>query len=158
FYIDNPAINTDLNGSIVMSLLEDKNNRLWIATLRGGLSILDIKTNKFIPINEFSRLKGAYALELDKHGDIWVGHRIGITVFDSQFNIKQHLFPNEHERSSSNLVNVILKDVKGDMWVGTSNGLFRYEKDGTSYKQYSYYHHDQDSSSISGNYIRSIGQ
>src|SRR5690606_39974429 len=52
----------------------------------------------------------------------------------------------------------IFKDVKKDMWVGTSNGLFRYEKNGTSYKQFSYFHDDKDSTSLSGNHIRSIGQ
>lgn len=158
FYVDDPTIDTDLNGSIVMALLEDNKKRLWIATLRGGISVLDIETNRFVPIKESSRLRRAYALEMDEQGNIWVGHRTGITVLDHEFNIKERLFPSERRQSSSNLVNVIFKDVKKDMWIGTSNGLFRYEKNGTSYKQFSYFHDDKDSTSLSGNHIRSIGQ
>src|SRR5690606_7071128 len=158
FFTDNPSIDSDLNGSIVMSLLEDNNNRLWIATLRGGLSILDIKTNRFIPLKELSKLPGANAIEMDQYGNIWVGHRTGITIYDQQFNIIDHLSPKEQRQSISNLVNVISRDVKNDMWIGTANGLFRYEKKGTSYNIQSYYHKDQDSTTLSGNHIRSIGQ
>src|SRR5690606_3031117 len=94
----------------------------------------------------------------DQYGNIWVGHRTGITIYDQQFNIIDRLSPKEQRQSISNLVNVIFRDVKNDMWIGTSNGLFRYEKKGTSYTIQSYYHKDQDSTTLSGNHIRSIGQ
>src|SRR5690606_17302690 len=73
FYVDDPKINSDLNGRIVMDLLEDKNNRLWIATLRGGISVLDIKSNTFLPMETSNKLKYSYVLEQDESGNIWVG-------------------------------------------------------------------------------------
>lgn len=158
FYTDQPNSEEDLSGSIVMSLLEDNKKRLWIATLRGGVSVLDIKTNKFIPLKGGNKLSGASALELDQHGNIWIGHRTGITVLDPEFNIIHRLLPNEHRMSSSNLVTAIIKDVKNDMWVGTTNGLFRYQKHGDSYEKQSFFHRKGDSTSLSGNHIRSLGQ
>lgn len=158
FYMDNPKNNEDLSGSIVMSLLEDNNKRLWIATLRGGVSVLDIKTNKFLPLKVSGKLRGTNALELDKYGNVWIGHRTGITVLDTEFNVIHRLFPNDHITSSSNLVNAIFKDVKNDMWIGTANGLFRYEEQGDSFYKQSFFHSKNDSTSLSSNNIRSLGQ
>lgn len=157
-YVDNPGIHTDLGGKIVMGFLEDTKNRLWIATLRGGISIIDLRTNTFISTKKLDKLTGAFALELDSNGDVWVGHRTGITVFDSELQFKQHIMQNDKSYAASNLVNVIFRDVKNDMWVGTSDGLFRYRRQGNTLKKKRFVYKESDSSTISSNHIRSIGQ
>lgn len=158
-FTDDPTIDSDLNGSNVLSLLEDDKKRLWIGTLRGGLSIIDIDSEDYIAIKPENQLHQAYALAKDHLGNVWVGNRTGITIYNQDLEIIKRITPTDPLYNSSNLINVIFKDIKKDMWVGTANGLFRYELiNGETYKKHSYYHDSNDSTTISDNYIISIGQ
>ena len=158
-FTDNPSLVSDLNGSIVMSMVEDHNKRLWVGTLRGGISIIDLNSDEFLNLKPENQVHQAYALALDHSGNIWVGNRTGITIYNENLDIKEKFTPTEPLYNSSNLVNVIFKDIKNDMWVGTANGLFRYELiNKGQYKKHSYYHDNTDSTTINGNHILSVGQ
>jgi ligand-binding sensor domain-containing protein/anti-sigma regulatory factor (Ser/Thr protein kinase) len=73
------------------------------------------------------------------------------------FNLKgQYLFKNLNEDHGlgTNVITCLLKDKQGFIWMGTENGLFRF--DGSELM--AFYSHFNDSTSLSENYIISIFQ
>ncbi|TXD46357.1 two-component regulator propeller domain-containing protein [Polaribacter sp. IC073] len=156
-YIDNPKIQTDLSGNIILALMEDTKDRIWIGTLRGGLNIYDTKNKKFLDISGSKKLQRIYTIKKTKNGNIWVGSSQGIRVFDMNLNILKHIQVSS-QYSSGNNITSIYEDIKGDMWVGSRNGLHKYEINGNNYKIQSYYSKQQDSTSLTSNYITSIAE
>src|SRR5678815_3233135 len=69
--------------------------------------------------------------------------------FNPNYNFK-HL--NVQNGLTQNIVYHFLQDSRGYMWVGTHNGLSLYD----GIRLTNFLHSDQDSSSISGNFISSI--
>ena len=53
---------------------------------------------------------------------------------------------------SDNRFHAICEDMSGFIWIGTENGLNRYD----GYHFYHFYHDDNDSLSLMSNYIRSL--
>ncbi|GAA4291173.1 two-component regulator propeller domain-containing protein [Aestuariibaculum suncheonense] len=156
-YVDDPNNKEDLNGSIILSLYEDKSNRLWIGTFRGGLNILDLKSDKFIS-NYNKKLNSVFSICEDVIGNIWVAQRLGVTIYDPNINVIKELHPVSDSLLLSNGTNSIFRDINGDMWVGTINGLYRYERTKNTLKKHKYLHKDNDSLSLTNNHILSISQ
>lgn len=154
-YIDNPKIKTDLSGNIVLALMEDAKQRVWIGTLRGGLNIYDIQNKKFITVLDSEKLQRIYTIKKTRNGYIWVGSSQGIRVYDMNLNIIKHIQV-ASQYSAGNNITAIYEDIKGDMWVGTRNGLHKYEITKNEYTKHSYYSKKQDSTSLTSNYILSI--
>lgn len=55
-------------------------------------------------------------------------------------------------RMSDNRFHAICEDLSGFIWIGTENGLNRYD----GYNFYKFYHNDNDSLSLMSNYVRSL--
>ncbi|WP_215225011.1 two-component regulator propeller domain-containing protein [Echinicola shivajiensis] len=157
-YTDHPNRKNDLNGGIVLSLCQDRKDRLWIGTFRGGLSVLDLRSDKFIPIKSNKQFNSVFSIAEDKEGNIWVGHRMGITIFDMNLRPVQDLSPSSKLIPLSNGTKSIFQDINGDMWAGTISGLFRYEMKNGILKKHKYLYNENDSLSISNNHILSIGK
>lgn len=156
-YIDNPKSENDLSGNIILALLEDNKNRIWIGTLRGGLNIYNPQNNKFIKLNTNKKIQRIYAIEKASDGKIWVGYSEGVLVFDLNLNLVDEIQVS-NQYSLGNNITTIFKDVKGDMWVGSKNGLHKFEKILKGYNKISYYNKQNDSTSLNSNYILSIGE
>lgn len=76
---------------------------------------------------------------------------ISLIGFGQQYDIRFHTYTLKDGLSQST-INCILQDSKGFIWVGTQDGLNRF--DGYSFKVYS--HHLGDSTSISSGFVREI--
>lgn len=145
-------------GDIVLSLFEDTNKRVWSGTLREGINIYDLKTNQFIQAPGSKDLKGVFSIAEDDQGWIWVGHRKGIQIYSSNLKLIHSVHPESDVNSNSNQVNCIYKDFKGAMWIGTTDGLFKYEnRNGTLFKRI-YKHSKNDRNSLSSSHIISLGE
>ncbi|MBD0832999.1 two-component regulator propeller domain-containing protein [Aestuariibaculum sediminum] len=147
-----------LNGNIVLSLFEDKKHRLWIGTFRGGLNILDLNSDEFITDYDTKKFNSVWNIKEDGYGNIWVGNRVGITIYDSDLNIVKELSPVSQTNILANSTKAIFKDINNDMWVGTINGLFKYDYDTKYTKKHKYIHDKTNANTISNNHILSIGQ
>lgn len=143
-------------GDIVLSLFEDNSKRLWVGTLREGVNVYDLDKNKFIELPKSRNLKGVFSIAEDNQNCIWVGHRKGINVYSSDLKLQYTISPVSNPNSNSNQVNCIYKDINGIMWVGTTDGLFKYDKRGNRFFKSTYKHSIKDHNSISSNYILSI--
>ena len=71
--------------------------------------------------------------------------------FCSLYSQNVRLFSSEKELTN-NLVNCIIQDQKGFIWIGTENGLNRF--DGMHFNYY--FHSDQDSLSLKSSYVSAI--
>lgn len=121
----------ELNDSLVavldiVSFVEGDDGELWIATKGDG--VFRIKGDK---VDEFTTEDGlfsdfCYLLAKDATGNIWIGHRYGLTkyikntdnfvVFDKKYG-----WP-EGETNT----NASVRDQKGNIWFGTPHGIVQY--------------------------------
>ncbi len=129
-YQHNPADPHSLSNDVVMRLFVDHNGILWAGTA-DGLDRFDalaerFTTYKFEPQSSLLIL----ALIEDQQGKLWIGtESSGLRQFDpatGQLSIYQH----DRDRPgtlSDNRVNSVHFDRSGTMWVGTQNGLDRFD-------------------------------
>jgi ligand-binding sensor domain-containing protein len=82
-----PNIQTaDYKPNYIVSMHLDKQNRLWIGTWGGGLSLLDTKNFTFRNFTTQEGLPGNFilALEEDQAGQLWIGTNNGLSSFDGK--------------------------------------------------------------------------
>jgi len=145
-------------GNIVLSLFEDKNKRLWVGTLREGVNVYDLKSNKFTDLPHVKDFKGVFAIAEDNNQNIWIGHRKGISIYSKDLKLINEINLSTKPYLHSNQVSCIYKDITGAMWIGTPDGLFKYEKRSNGFMKISYKHDSRDVNSLSSNNILSIGE
>jgi len=120
----------------VAGLAYDQNNNLWIAnpgTTRPISVITDEGEMKSFSIN--SNIQGLFSLEVDDNNFKWFTvseGTAGILVFDEgdlEVNGDERLRQIKSSSSalSTNNVSCITKDLDGDMWVGTGDGIIIFE-------------------------------
>src|SRR6202049_1236792 len=127
----NPRDPHSLSNNIVPRLLVDHNGTLWAAT-HDGLDRFDAATGTFTTYR--AELQGVHPNYLepveDRNGILWLGtESSGLLRFDpetGQFMIYQHDI--EHQGTLSNpRVNSVHFDRSGTMWIGTQEGLNRFD-------------------------------
>ncbi len=130
----------------IRSLLYDRHGNLWIGTMANGLfmlpraAILDTPSSRAKAISIARGPQGlsharVEALAEDARGRIWVGtYGSGVDIFDvdsssgiaAEWTIRR-VGHYEHQKGvagslSNNIVETILRDHAGNMWVGTAYG------------------------------------
>jgi signal transduction histidine kinase/ligand-binding sensor domain-containing protein/AraC-like DNA-binding protein len=113
------------NGSReIRCFYEDNDKNMWIGS-NGGLYVYNLlsgNTGLYTTRNSKLAEELVRSIAKDKEGKIWVGFfGQGLSVFDSGFRLIED-FKTE-KGFPSNEVNYIYKDLKGQMWVGTGEGL-----------------------------------
>jgi signal transduction histidine kinase/ligand-binding sensor domain-containing protein/AraC-like DNA-binding protein len=117
-----------LDGGIY-SIVFDRRGTVWVGTEHNGLKTYSPGLNKFIDANQIIDIPNVkkakfYCFE-DKQGDMWFGiqylgiyHKISSTKpFHSIGNSKRKV-----QELSHFIVKAILRDSKGNFWVGTDGG------------------------------------
>ncbi len=119
-----------LSNNIVARLLVDHSGTLWAATY-DGLNRFDESTERFTTYKVDPKLKDLFYIELveDRSGMLWLGtHSEGLQRFDPRtglFTTYAH-DENRSDSLSDDRVNSVHFDRSGVMWVGTQNGLNRF--------------------------------
>jgi ligand-binding sensor domain-containing protein/signal transduction histidine kinase len=128
---------------------------LWIATENGGLSRMDTGNETFSNFqfdkNDPKSLinNSIWSLHRDHQGRIWIGsYAKGLCVLD--FN--EEKFSVVDVPAESSLVNAVLKDSRGRFWIGTEEGLIRYDKNGVHH----YRHDARKKTTLSSNAINCL--
>ena len=136
--------NSTIGSNDVSDIIIDSKNKIWIATLGGGLNLYDPKFDTFTkfkhnPNNSKSLLSdNVNALLEDSKGLIWLGTDKGLCCFNpvnqrfisftNQFNDKQI--------KKSNGITSIYEDKNHNLWIGTfGNGLFIFNRKDKTFKQ-----------------------
>ncbi|MCG9972537.1 hybrid sensor histidine kinase/response regulator transcription factor [Christiangramia crocea] len=113
-----------LRNENIETLYIDSKNNLWIGTKSGGLSKLEIETNKLTNYNYIldEDIQGALRIRViteDKKGNIWIGSQDnGVFVLnDSQKKVVN--------RFKSLRAKSIIADEKDIVWIGSQNKLIK---------------------------------
>jgi len=124
-----------LSQAHVNDILKDKNGFMWFATDGGlnkydGYSFTVYKNNSF-NINSLSNNAVAKIKE-DEDGILWLATGSCLDRFDYKTESFTHFIPGKDI-----LVNDIALD-KQQIWLGTSEGLFKFNRESKQFKQYQY--------------------
>lgn len=117
-------ISTDNDLVRVNSMCLGNDGKLWLATYGNGIYYM--KDTSFVNINSAGGLLSDYCYSIicDETGTIWTGHRQGLTSIAGD-NIKQYGKARGIVTDCS--MNAVCNDKDGIVWVGTTNGILRYD-------------------------------
>jgi PAS domain S-box-containing protein len=144
-----------LSSDNVAQLLIDHAGGLWAATF-DGLDHLDPATSHFTVYkpDRQSPSQIDIALKEDPQGALWIGtHSSGLQRFDPvthRFTARFKHNPDDPTSLSNNRVNSVHFDHSGTMWVGTQDGLDRFDPKTGGFKTY----YEQDG--LPGNLVSCI--
>jgi signal transduction histidine kinase/ligand-binding sensor domain-containing protein/DNA-binding response OmpR family regulator len=133
-----------ISDSDVTALFEDRDGGLWVGTRIGGLNRYDRDRESF---RRLGSMLGApvSAITQDAAGDLWVGtdgagllrlRRGAAHGADAQWERFTH-DPADQTSLSHDRVHAVLVDRRGDLWVGTDEGLARRDPAGRGFTRYS---------------------
>lgn len=161
-YKNDPAQATSLSNNTVISLLEDRQKNLWVGTYSKGLSVFNRSSMRFSAA--FDNQEKGYALSsnfvnsfFEEEDFLWVGTDMGLNQVNKKTGkIKTFLNDPLNPRSiSSNWIQAILKDSRGNLWIGTrGGGLNKFSYQSGTFTRF--LNDPMDSSSLLSNSIFSI--
>ena len=105
----------------VYCITEDSDKRLWIATMGGGVFCYDMKTQKVSPADIGSTEKWVSNLLYIKNTNkLYIGTYNGVICMDLNESITHTTMI-----LSQHIIYSMSNDVRGNIWIGTSEGLVR---------------------------------
>lgn len=113
----------------ILSLLSEDNGNVLIGTEGGGIIVYDWKSDNFKPLdleNKHHKMQVVNAICKDKKGNIWIAGKNGILIIEHENDKKgkrkssliKPLWPDGAKPKH------LLCDNEGNIWIGTSAGLF----------------------------------
>lgn len=109
----------------VLCMLQDKEGYIWMGTYYG------LNRYNGYSFKLFSKIKGdstsivsdvIYSLYEDKDGYIWVGTVSGLDKFDKKTETFKHFPTYKPGGINDGYIRAITQDIRGNIWVATSNG------------------------------------
>jgi ligand-binding sensor domain-containing protein/PAS domain-containing protein len=134
-YTNDPDDNSSLSCNKIYGLLNDKDNNLWILTnenidnQQSSIDILPDGKNEFIHLQE----KAYFGITQNKAGNIFIGSIGGIW----EFNKTDSVFNFIGNDTLIGKVYTVLEDSYGFIWIGSDNGLTRYDNAGNTWLHFS---------------------
>lgn len=123
----------------VQFLMEDQKNRIWVSVFNAGVFVIDKKTGvtlkSFAPnINDPFSLKSPFIRTIfqDSQGRIWLGdpysNEFGIFLLneDEEGFTHFHQEPDRPNSLASNEIYFFTEDTQKQIWIGTDEGLYRF--------------------------------
>ncbi|MFT4534622.1 MAG: signal transduction histidine kinase/DNA-binding response OmpR family regulator [Saprospiraceae bacterium] len=124
--------NTDSNNRYyVQSIIEDSNANMWFGTYKNGLFFHDTKKNIYnkITIANSKNQAGTDVRTIfkDNKNRIWVGSNTSINVYNSELKLLA-VFDNISHDLEGSILQSVIEDKDGVIWLGTDYSLFRLEE------------------------------
>ena len=144
-FYDDPNKPDDLNGNIVMAILEEKDGVLWVGTWGGGLNCINRNRNKVKSYLFNSKNKSSLSdnrvvtLIETKDGFLWVGTQEGLNRFNKKNGevLRYKNIPGEINSISFNDVSTLYEDSKNNLWIGgLRGGLDRFSRKTNTFIHY----------------------
>ncbi|MBL4716729.1 MAG: SpoIIE family protein phosphatase, partial [Bacteroidia bacterium] len=146
------GIQEGLRNSNITTVFEDIENNVWIGTYGAGLSMFRDKSFTKYNLNESLQDNFVFSLTEDNNKNIWVGTGAnGVSIFSPKENSRYHYSIKSITTKDgliNNFVRIVFCDKGGKMWVGTSEGVSRY--DGKTFE------HLTIDNGLIHNYVRTI--
>lgn len=112
----------------IWELIEDSRKRIWIGTIRRGVTIYDPQTKTFKKFkNEEGSIRSQYvpAMFQDRDSNIWFGGYAALDMLNyktGKFEYFDHDKNDPHSLIHNNVTS-IMQDSRGWMWIGTMGGI-----------------------------------
>ena len=164
-FLNNPADPESFNGKAIVSMIEDRDGILWIATRGGGLlEIIDKDKGKFKHYlhdenDQYSLLDNDLSTVFeDSKGNIWTGGKNGFSKLEKNTShFRNYTVPRcSFNKNRINIIYGFTEDTDGELWLNSNDGVFRFNS--ITQKLRHYFHDQGNQNSISGNYVNQIMQ
>jgi ligand-binding sensor domain-containing protein/signal transduction histidine kinase len=149
-----------LSNFSISDIVQDQQGFLWIATEEGlnKYDGYDFTVYKADPADS-NALPNSFIgqLYLDRAGSLWInaGHLFRYDPHSDSFDRFERFFENT-KNPPGQFITRVIEDRSGEFWIGTSEGLYRYNR---QREVLSHYRHDpNDSTSISVDHITAFGE
>ncbi len=156
-YLHDPNNINSLSSNVIVSLWIDHENVLWIGTYFGGMNSFDGKkfTRYTYSANASSNLSNNNIWEIyeDRERNLWIGTLgNGLDMLDRKTNQFKHYKNTEGQPALSlaAYISAIMQDRKGNLWIGSEQGVSVFNKNKNSSVLY---RHTNDKNSLSHNNI-----
>lgn len=134
-----------LTHNAILSIIETRNQEIWVGTNGGGISVFDLQGNFIRAVKYGDQNSATYvnkfvsSLFLDINGDIWIGTvdsgLLKYTPSTEQF-IHYQLNVDDQSTISSNAISSIYQDSEKNIWIATDNGLSIYNNKNKKFSRY----------------------
>ena len=154
-YRHEPANSTSLCSGVIDRLHIDHTGKLWAATW-DGLCGFNSSSQNFTTYKQDPNTRGLnyYAIAEDRNGSLWLGSNLGgLQRFDlptERFTESYEHGANDSTSLSDNRVNSVYIDHARTMWVGTQDGLSKFDAKTRRFRSY----YEQDG--LAGNVVSCI--
>jgi signal transduction histidine kinase/ligand-binding sensor domain-containing protein len=159
-----PADPASLSNSSVRKVFQDSKGRIWVGTDGGGLDLYRPQTGTFVHFRHDPGNPGSISdnsvrtIYEDRHGNIWVGTRNGLNLMNvEKQSFKRFLMGDTGDVAPPHnfIYSAIYQDGEDNLWVGTyGGGLCKMDLENGSCV--SYYHDNEDPTTISDNIVYAI--
>ncbi|MDA3892705.1 MAG: ATP-binding protein [Salinivirgaceae bacterium] len=126
YYTHNPANPKSLFDNRIYTLYKDQQNLIWVANY-SNLQLFNVDKNEFTTIANIQRPRCFCDEDEDR---IWVGSKEHGLYLYNKISGKyiNYLHDADNLKSiSSNDIIAVTKDLDGDLWIGTKNGLDKFD-------------------------------
>ena len=130
-----------LSGNYVYCITEAHDGQLWVGTWGAGISVLDPRTGVFRiyqhdEADPHSLAQNSIlAFHEDRTGMMWIGTLGGgLDAFEGSTNSFVHT--TEADGLPNNVINGILEDNAGNLWLSTNRGICRFNREVRSFRNY----------------------
>lgn len=115
-----------LDGGSIYEIFKDRSNRMWVTSMSGA-NLYNRKADNFTRVKYFNA--PTIDIAQDNRGLIWFATQgKGIFRLNTQTNVWRNYTNTERKGSlPSNQLNCIMTDKKAQLWVGTADGLCRFD-------------------------------
>jgi ligand-binding sensor domain-containing protein len=151
------SADSGLNSSWINCIYEDSEGNLWIGTEK-GISVFDIENGTLEVLsdeldtgNRFGTQR-VFAFHEDNEKAMWIGTSQGIIRYDRKGHKLEHfVLINNPGNTLGNEITSIVEDVRGNLWIGSFDGVWRYSADTKVFEPFY-----ANVNSSQNNYIESI--
>lgn len=114
-----------LDDNSAYAIYKDREERIWVASM-SGVNLYDREKDHFIRVKNLGTL--TIDIDQDTKGNLWFCTQgRGLFKYDPAHQVwKNYLFSEAPGSLPSNQINCVQIDRKGEIWVGTMNGLCKY--------------------------------
>lgn len=161
-YLPDPKDPKSLGSNSIWAIYRDNLGAMWLGARNRGISKWDQYEHRFnyhrsgISGYHFANKDVTCFLE-DHEGNLWIGtDGGGLNVINPDASDYTHFYhdPEKPNSISDDAIISLFEDSERNVWVGTWNGLNRYDKSSNTFIRYQ--HDPEDNTSISGDRIWSM--